>query len=158
LQVNIAADTDWESTVTLDAVDFNTVSWQTLKDKSSPKSKRKLSGNIKKTFSGKESPKREIRTTQRDGQLDWRLRYEYLSILHRFNVCSQFSCLFTFLFCFIHYSLWFYINKIFFFSSRDVTSDKSAQKSSENWRSDHRKLIVDDNVNQKDVGENAPFP
>lgn len=74
LQVSIAADTDWESTVTPEATDFNTATWQNLKDKNSPKSKRKVPGSNKKTFNGKESPKRDIRTTQRDDQIDWRRR------------------------------------------------------------------------------------
>ncbi|XP_034247460.1 serine/threonine-protein kinase/endoribonuclease IRE1 [Thrips palmi] len=113
-QVSIAADNDWESTVTLDAVDFNTVTWQNLKDKSSPKSKKKLPGNSKKTFSGKESPKKDPRTNQRDDQVDWR--------------------------------------------RRDVINDKSAAKSAENWRCEHRRLNgEEDNLNQ-DMGVNSPLP
>lgn len=73
-QITIAADKDWESTVSLDATDFNTATWQTLKDKNSPKSKRKSPGNNKKTLSGKESPKKEVRAIPREDQTDWRRR------------------------------------------------------------------------------------
>lgn len=72
----VEADRDWESIVPPEGGNLNTISWQILKDRSSPKHKRKLSGSNKKLGS-KESPKRENHPTNRSNDEDgyvWRKR------------------------------------------------------------------------------------
>lgn len=76
-QVTIPADNDCESVVTSEGGDLNTASWQILKDKASPKNKRKPPGSSKKLNSGNESPKRDPRLIQRasdDDAYAWRRR------------------------------------------------------------------------------------
>lgn len=76
-QVSIAADNDWESMATTEGVDLNSPSWQILKDKPSPKHKRKLMGNAKAPIPHKESTKRDAWANQRMGDEDqytWRRR------------------------------------------------------------------------------------
>lgn len=71
------ADSDWESIVATEGIDLNTISWQILKDKSSPKSKLKPTGVSRKPVV-KESPKKEIRPLTRlndDDQNVWRRRF-----------------------------------------------------------------------------------
>lgn len=79
-QVTIAADHDWESTVTSDTTDVNSASWQILKDKSSPKHKRKLGGS-KKLTNGKDSPRKDTRPAERNTDEEpgvWRRRERYI--------------------------------------------------------------------------------